>query len=189
MGTWSARFRAQRHADLPVLGIRQLTPSNDFDSVFNVSQGPPFLDVNTVLDNQPKGPTGNPLLPVGVRTFLYPGEDGLATFGCVELLRSAPASSTVTIEAAYVANKGTHVFAGEGPDYDPNQPTLVGFAEGLSTDQRKPYYQKFGWTQGLRYFGNDADNHYNSLQTKIEKRFSNGYQVLARYYLLPRQEP
>jgi hypothetical protein len=90
-------------------------------------------------------------------------------------------SNTLTAEAAYVGNKGTHVFAGEGPDYDPNQPTLVGFAEGLSTDQRKPFYSQFGWTQGFRYFGNDANNHYNSLQTKVEKRFSNGYSLLAHY--------
>ena len=78
----------------------------------------------------------------------------------------------ISVEVAYVGNKGTHVFAGEGPDYDFNQPTLVGFAQGVSTNERKPYYQKFGWTQGFRYFGNDADNHYNSLQTKVEKRFS-----------------
>ena len=33
----------------------------------------------------------------------------------------------------------------------------------------------------LTYFGNDASSNYNSLQTKIEKRFSNGLQFLAHY--------
>jgi hypothetical protein len=98
---------------------------------------------------------------------------------------------TIALEAGYVGNKGTHMFAGEGPDYNFNSPTLVGFCgaqlpgnpcpQGLSTDQRKPFFSKFGWTQGFRYFGNDADNHYNSLQTKVEKRFGNGYSVLAHY--------
>ncbi|MGI8960682.1 MAG: hypothetical protein ACR2IV_13140 [Bryobacteraceae bacterium] len=99
----------------------------------------------------------------------------------MERLCAIPDLEHITAEAAYVGNKGTHVFAGEGPDYDPNQPTLVGFAQGLSTDQRKPFYGKFGWIQGFRYFGNDADIHYNSLQTKVEKRFSNSYSLLAHY--------
>jgi len=34
---------------------------------------------------------------------------------------------TISLEAAYVGNHGTHVFAGTGGDYDPNQPTIVGF--------------------------------------------------------------
>ncbi len=133
VGTFGSIFGHSVTQNLPVLGIQQLTPANDFESVFNLSQGPPFLDVNTVLDQQPKGPNGNPLLPVGIRSFVYPKKMRLATL------------------------------------------------DGLSTDQRKPYFQKFGWTQGFRYFGNDADNHYNSLQTKVEKRFSGGYSILAHY--------
>jgi hypothetical protein len=87
----------------------------------------------------------------------------------------------LSVEAAYVGNKGTHMFAGEGPSYDFNAPTLVGFAQGLSTNLRRPFFGKFGWTQGFSYYGNDANNHYNSLQTKVEKRFSQGYSILAHY--------
>jgi hypothetical protein len=181
VGTFGSIFGHSVTQNLPVLGIQQLNPTNDFDSVFNLSQGPPFLDVNTVLDSQPKGPTGNPLLPDGVRSFVYPKRMRLATLDAWNASVQFQVSRTIAAEAAYVGNKGTHVFAGEGPDYDPNQPTLVGFAEGLSTNERKPFYQKFGWTQGFRYFGNDANNHYNSLQTKVEKRFSNGYSLLAHY--------
>ncbi|HEY7307121.1 MAG TPA: TonB-dependent receptor [Bryobacteraceae bacterium] len=181
VGTFGSIFGHSVTQNLPVLGIQQLNPTNNFDDVFNLSQGPPFLDVNTVLDNQPKGPNGNPLLPNGVRSFVYPNKMRLATLDAWNASVQYQISNTLTAEAAYVGNKGTHVFAGEGPDYDPNQPTLVGFAQGLSTDQRKPFYGKFGWTQGFRYFGNDANNHYNSLQTKVEKRFSSGYSLLAHY--------
>src|SRR4029077_6638638 len=146
-----------------------------------LSQGPPFLDVNTKLDTQPKGPNGNPLLPDGIRSFVYPKKMRLATLDAWNASFQRQLTSTISVDIAYVGNKGTHVFAGEGPDYDFNQPTLVGFAQGLSTNQRKPYFQKFGWSQGFRYFGNDADNHYNSLQTKVEKRFSSGYSLLAHY--------
>ncbi len=181
VGTFGSIFGHSVTQNLPVLGIQQLTPANDFESVFNLSQGPPFLDVNTVLDQQPKGPNGNPLLPVGIRSFVYPKKMRLATLDAWNASFQRQISSSMSVEVAYVGNKGTHVFAGEGPDYDFNQPTLVGFADGLSTDQRKPYFQKFGWTQGFRYFGNDADNHYNSLQTKVEKRFSGSYSILAHY--------
>jgi hypothetical protein len=181
VGTFGSIFGHSVTQNLPVLGIQQLVPANDFQSVFNLSQGPPFLDVNTVLDQQPKGPNGNPLLPDGVRSFVYPKKMRLATLDAWNFSIQRQISNTTSVEAAYVGNKGTHVFAGEGPDYDFNQPTLVGFAEGLSTIQRKPYYGKFGWSQGFRYFGNDADNHYNSLQTKFEKRFSSSYQILAHY--------
>lgn len=181
VGTFGSIFGHSVTQNLPVLGIQQLTPSNDFESVFNLSQGPPFLDVNTVLDAQPKGPNNNPLLPVGIRSFVYPKKMRLATLDAWNFSVQRQITSTISVEVAYVGNKGTHVFAGEGPDYDFNAPTLVGFAEGLSTDQRKPYFSKFGWTQGFRYFGNDADNHYNALQTKVEKRFSSSYSLLAHY--------
>jgi outer membrane receptor protein involved in Fe transport len=181
VGTFGSIFGHSVTQNLPVLGIQQLNPTNDFDSVFNLSQGPPFFNVDTVLDNQPKGPNGNPLLPNGVRSFVSPNKMRLATLDAWNASVQYQISNTLSAEAAYVGNKGTHVFASNGPDYDPNQPTLVGFAQGLSTNQRKPFYGKFGWTQGFRYFGNDADNHYNSLQTKVEKRFSNSYSLLAHY--------
>jgi hypothetical protein len=49
-------------------------------------------------------------------------------------------------------NKGTHVFAGDGVAYDPNQATIVGFGS-LTTDERKPFFKKFGWTQQINYLG------------------------------------
>lgn len=79
VGTFGSIFGHSVTQNLPVLGIQQLNPTNDFDDVFNLSQGPPFFNVDTVLDNQPKGPNGNPLLPNGVRSFVYPKKMRLAT--------------------------------------------------------------------------------------------------------------
>ena len=87
---------------------------------------------------------------------------------------------TLSLAVGYVANKGTHVFTGDSPNYDPNQPTIVGFGS-LDTNQRKPFFKKFGWTQQLQYFGNDASDSYNSLQVVANKRFTRGYQFLAHY--------
>jgi hypothetical protein len=82
-----------------------------------------------------------------------------------------------------VGNKGTHVFAGDGPTINPNQASVVGFAQGVPQDLRKPFFNKFGWTQNIDYFCNCSDNRYDSLQTKITKRFGSGYSILAHYTL------
>jgi len=72
------------------------------------------------------------------------------------------------------------VFAGDGVAYDPNQATIVGFGS-LTTDERKPFFKKFGWTQQINYLGSDASDNYNSLQVVMEKRLTKGYQFLAHY--------
>ncbi len=87
---------------------------------------------------------------------------------------------TLSLQVGYVANKGTHVFAGDTPNYDANQPSIAGFGT-LTTDERRPFFDKFGWTQQIIYFGSDASDHYNALQAAVEKRFAKGYQFLAHY--------
>ena len=50
-----------------------------------------------------------------------------------------------------------------------------------TTNQRKPFFQKFGWTQNLRYYGCDASNNYHSLQLRFDKRFASGFNVMSHY--------
>jgi len=92
-------------------------------------------------------------------------------------------TSTLSATLAYVGNKGTHTFAGGGPAYGSNEPTVVGYLPngGISKNQRRPFYSKYGWTQGIDYFGNDADNHFNSLQATVEKRYANGLSLQSSY--------
>jgi len=52
---------------------------------------------------------------------------------------------------------------------------------GLPQNVRRPFFASYGWTQGVDYFCNCTSSNYNSLQTKIEKRFSNGLQLLGHY--------
>ena len=180
LGIFGSIFGHSVTQNLPVLGIQTLAPANNFDTVFTLAQGPTPFNPATVLASQPKGPNGFPLLPNGVTPFVISKNMRLPTVDAWNFTVQRQLMGGLSLEAAYVGNKGTHVFAGTGGDYDPNQATLVGFGT-LSTNQRKPYYQKFGWSQNLRYFASDASNNYNSLQTKVDKRFSKGLQLMAHY--------
>ena len=44
-----------------------------------------------------------------------------------------------------------------------------------------PFYLKYGWSQGIDYFGNDANNNYESLQITADKRLANGLLFNASY--------
>jgi hypothetical protein len=103
-------------------------------------------------------------------------------------------TDTMSVEAAYVGNRGSNAFIGDGPSANANQPSIVGFAEGVSTNLRRPFFAggvansqgfggAYGWTQGFDYFCNCATNRYNALQTKATKRFSRGYSLFVQYTL------
>jgi hypothetical protein len=103
-------------------------------------------------------------------------------------------TDTMSVEAAYVGNRGSNAFLGDNPAANANQPSIVGFADGVSTDLRRPFFAggvanaqgfggAFGWTQSFDYFCNCATNRYNALQTKATKRFSRGYSLFLQYTL------
>jgi hypothetical protein len=120
-------------------------------------------------------------------------------------------TNTLSIEASYVGNKGTHVFAGNGPAYDVN-PVPLGAGTAIVTtagvapsftpfvpaDQRRPFFNHFVYPNFLdpstglpitccvdgimgNYFGNDASSNYNALQARVDKRFSRGLQFMSTY--------
>ena len=180
LGIFGSVFGHNVTQNLPVLGIQTLSPANNFDTVFTLAQGPTPFNPADALAGRPKGPNGFPILPDGVTPFIISKDMRLPTVDAWNFTIQRQLSGSFSLEAAYVGNKGTHVFAGTGGDYDPNQATLVGYGT-LSTNQRKPYFQQFGWSQSLRYFASNASNNYNSLQVKLEKRFSHGIQLLSHY--------
>jgi len=180
IGVFGSVFGHNVTQNLPVLGIQSMQPARNFDSVFNLTQGPPALDPRSILDRQPKGPNGRPLLPNGVTAFILPNRLRMPTVDSWNVTLQRQLVGEIAVEAAYVGTKGTHVFAGFGGDYDFNQATLVGYPN-LTTNQRKPFFNRFGWTQNFRYYGSDASNNFHSMQLKAEKRFSGGYSLLTHY--------
>jgi outer membrane receptor protein involved in Fe transport len=182
LGIFGAVFGHNVTQNLPVLAIQDVNPAFNFQKVFTLAEGPPAVtDPAALLAAQPKGPNGLPLQPSGFTTNITPSILRIPTVDTWNFTIQQQFTGTSSIEIAYVGTKGTHVQPGYNYGYNNNEPTLVGFASGLSTNQRRPYFARLGWSQNTRFSGNDSSNNYHALQTKLEKRFSGGLQLLGHY--------
>ena len=148
------------------------------------------------------GPNGRALLPDNVGGKVRPFNNRIASVDAWNASVQRQVTPTIAATLAYVGNKGTHTFVGDNPSYNVNGPTVIGYLPGctsfaagsatipdpatcpngaLPQSLRKPFYSKYGWTQGFDYYGMDSDSNYNSLQATVEKRFANGLTFQSSY--------
>jgi hypothetical protein len=180
LGVFGSIFGHNVTQNLPVLGIQSDQPANNYDAVFTLASGPKELDPASILASQKKGPNGRYMLPNGVTAFMVSNPIRFPTVDAWNFTIQRQIRGDMSFEVGYVGTKGTHVFAGTGGDYDVNQATINGFGT-LTTNQRKPFFQKFGWSQNLRYYGSDASNNYHSVQMKFDKRFGYGLSTMSHF--------
>ena len=236
IGVFGSNFGHVVTQNLPVLARQDLSDANFNTAVTNNripiftlnpanaastlagTVGPPAPSFSQVLNGiSPQG-----TLPIN-------GLDGKTSAGARPLVQRLPTidqwnatiqrqlTPTLNLTVSYVGNKGTHVFAGNGPSYNSNEVAvgpgtnpvtciagackLAGFTAAQPSANRRrlflngnPAFTYPGFTDpatGLptppccavdtTYYGNDADNKYNALQVKAEKRVSAGFQFLAHY--------
>ena len=183
VGVFGVSFGHNVTQNVPVLANQSLNPANPWLPVFTLNQGPTPLDPTTILATQPKGPTGNPILPNGIAPNVLPVSSNntmrLPVVDAWNFTLEHQFTPSLVFSLAYVGNHGYHVTAG-GTNYNINQPTIAGFGT-LNTNQRRLFYNEFGWTQSIKYFADDASVKYNSLQVRGEKRFSQGLSVQANF--------
>lgn len=179
-GVFGSDFGHAVTQNVPVLAQQTLTPTQPWQSVFTLLQGPPSLNPNTILTSQPLGATGHPLLPNGVTANILPPQIRLPAVDSWNAAVQQQIGGRSSIQVAYVGNKATHSYTDQSPNYNINAPTLAGFGT-LTTVQREPFYSVYGWTQSLKYFGNDSTNHYNALQIEFQTNFSKGAMLQAAY--------
>ena len=180
-------------------------------AVFNLVNGPPAYpfanlinDLNTNGFLPLLGPDGT------ASTYIRPRVQRFPTIDQWNATVQRQVTSTLNITVSYVGNKGTHMFNGDGPSYGLNDPAIgtgtapvtcnpncsVSFKPSIPANERRalflngvyafPYTGIAGYAPccsgGVgNYFGNDANNNYNALQIKAEKRTSYGLQFLAHY--------
>ena len=247
IGVFGSNFGHVVTQNLPVLANQTLTDTNctvtpstpgcgpgatnDRSAVFTLAQGAPaFTPVTVPSDGilPLRGPAGN------VSPRIRPRVQRLPTIDQWNATVQRQLTPTLNITVGYVGNKGSHVFAGNGPSYNTNEAAIgqgtfayqcaqnLDPVTGLPTgtfdckQSFKPFTptsfrrrlflngvpaftypgSTFTDAQGVvhptpsccsdspgDYFGTDADNKYNALQVKVEKRVSNGLQFLAHYTL------
>ena len=176
IGVFGSLFGHSVTQNLPVLAVQELNAPSNFDRVFTLTTGPTPPEFPTVPSS------GRFRLPNGVFTRALPTTQRPPAVDAYNVTVQRQITSTLALEVGYVGNHGTHVFAGDGPAFNINQATIQGYPN-VPLDQRRPFYNKFGWTQGIDYFCNCATNRYDSLQTRLTKRFSHGYSAQANYTL------
>ncbi|NOT47269.1 MAG: TonB-dependent receptor, partial [Acidobacteria bacterium] len=202
IGVFGTVFGHTVTQNLPVLAVQNLNAASNTARVFNLASGPPaptgFFGITTLPKNCPvSGCVNNTILPSTGKFFLPDGitvrsltdKQTLPRVDAYNITFQYQFAKDWSMEAAYVGNNGKNVFVGDNPDLNVNQATLAGygtngFTPATPLNQRKPYFQRFGWTQDiLLYQGYGATNRYNSFQVKVTKRFSQGYSLLTHYTL------
>jgi hypothetical protein len=189
IGVFGTLFGHTVTQNLPVLAAQNLNRADNFASVFSLAQGPPNPSSVTV------GSDGTFQWPNGVMPRVLPRKQRLPAVDAWNVTVQRQLSSSTSIEVAYVGNHGVHVAAEDNPSENVNQPAIDGFTSGLSTNARRPFFAggvrsnvlglggNYGWTQSVDGFFNEAQNWYNSLQTKFTRRFSDGWSAQLNYTL------
>jgi hypothetical protein len=189
IGVFGSVFGHSVTQNLPVLAVQRID-NGSFNRAFNLADGAPaftqFFGLNAApnrggVTNTSLPSSGQFFLPNNVFGRVLPDKMRLPSVDAYNLTVQYQLTGKMSVEAAFVGNKGTHVFAGDGPAIDVNQVPITGYTPGRNNTLAKPFFQKFGWTQGIDFFCNCADNRYNSFQFKLDKRFSDGYSVLMHY--------
>ncbi len=177
IGVFGSIFGHTVTQNLPVL-VNQSLNNGGKDAVYTLNSPAPAFSFPAI-------PPGG-LIPFDNQSNpkIRPERLRLPTLDAWNLTIQHQLEKNTSVEISYVGNKGTHVFAGNGPSYNLNQATVVGFPT-LSFNQRRRFHGAFnGGTccdADFTYLGNNASNNFNALEAKVERRFSKGLQVLAHY--------
>lgn len=188
IGVFGSLFGHSVTQNLPVLSVQELNAPSNFDDVFTLAEGPP----DPVFPEVPA--SGRFPLPNGVFSRALPEQQRPPALDAFNVTLQRQLTSSMSVEAAYVGNRGRRVFAGDGPDVNVNQATLDGYLQGVPRDERRPFFSgfttpvenlggAFGWTQDIAFFCNCANNWYDSLQAKLEQQLSGGYSYRVSYTL------
>jgi len=201
IGVFGSNFGHTVTQNLPVLVNQSISASNvtngatdNVAPVFTLASGPPAYQFPTqfVSGQLPlEGPANN------VSPKIRPLKQVLPTVDAWNVTLQRQLNANTSIDLAYIGNKGTHVFQGDGPGYNINPISMTGYGTALTQSERRPFYNHFATpctdvtcsaptvvccSNDLgNYLGNDANSIYNAFQVKVERRFGKGLQFLSHY--------
>lgn len=207
VGVFGSLFGHTVTQNLPVLANQNINgPTNDNKTpAFNFTVGPtpnqfPVVPSNGILPLfgpcAPNTLNGTTCLALNVGPHIRPDKVVPPAVDAWNVTVQRQLTNKTSIDVAYVANHGSHVFKGDGNSYNPNQASVVGFGT-LTYNQRSPYNNAFstpytdqsgatttvtccsGYSFG--YNGDDGVNSYRALQIKLDHRTSGGLTVNGSY--------
>lgn len=173
LGTFGTTFGHNVTQNPPVLSRQQLNASNNFSDVFKLSNGPPTAPAINVSSN------GTFPLPDGISVNFRPATMTLPTTYLYNASVQHQVTSRVAATVSYVGNSNRHGFIGTGQTIDVNEAPFVPGA--TDTNANRPYFGKYGWTQGLSYYCNCANEQYNSLQATFKVNAWDGWTMQGSY--------
>lgn len=151
----------------PLFQQVDLQTPNQFTPFRSVSDGlPGFTSV-------PLTPTIAP--PPGFAVFFFPAGDkpNMAHMFNVGVQRQLPWTSV--LDVSYVGTRGKHIFVSRNINVPLPGPGNL--------NERRPYYALAPNIPVINQRSGDAESWYDSLQVKVDKRFSRGLQALVAYTL------
>ena len=153
LGVFGSLFGHSVTQNLPVLSVQELNAPENFDRVFTLAQGPPPPVFPAVPSN------GRFPLPNGVFARALPEKQRPPTVDAFNVIVQRQLTNTMSVEAGYVGNRGSNVFAGDGPAININQPTLDGYpnraAEQSPAVFRRRRHQRPRTRRGVRLDAGD----------------------------------
>ena len=208
IGVFGSNFGHTVTQNLPVL-LKQNYDASSFTAgasanlvpLFSLDAGPssvPQINPATAFPAVP----ANGFIPLTSQlsgTHIRPVKQVLPTVDAWNATVQHQVTNTITAEVAYVGSKGTHGFAGDGPNYDvnparvgpgtdlvvadpsnPGHNKYAGFTPFTPQNDRRPLFPRIPFDLG-NYYGNDAASTYNAFEVKVDKRFAQGLQFLTHY--------
>ena len=164
MGVFGSNFGHTVTQSQPVLAAQLAQGASQEVPAFTLAQGPPIFTFPPIPANgllPVSGPNcyQNPVFNAAgqntqlcVQPHIRPTTQRLPTLDAWNATVQRQITNTTTIDVAYIGNKGTHVFAGDGPTYNVNNPSMVGYCANAActakTPQvfRRPYYNNFTYS-------------------------------------------
>ncbi len=173
MGVFGSNFGHAVTQNLPVLASQLVQPAvpNKF-AAFSLDAGPPDFVFPAIPSNglfplagsacYQSGTNPSTGLPSGqncTQPHIRPTFQRLPTLDAWNATLQRQLNGTTSLEIAYIGNKGTNGFAGDGNTYNINQPAIAsgnaivgtagsapGFSPASPQVQRRPFYNRFTYT-------------------------------------------
>jgi hypothetical protein len=163
---YSSTFQ-QLSIEYPIAPTQSVDLANIYQPVFPIEQGappvPPFVAPSS----------GHLTAPPGVSIYYNPPSTPTEHVDQWNAAVEHLLTQDLKLTLAYVGNKGTDL--AWGPNINtapPGQGDLV---------SRRPYFKKYGLTQGIGSRCNCSNSNYNAMQFIVDKRFTNGYSITSAF--------